>query len=299
MNLQDDNTNEDYDSSDDYDIIEEQTLLVQKFIIESLKTKIFKADTKESDSLEDQSIYNLYTTIINQGIIKPKIIKSHTYDTHDTREFLNKQYNDGIIYDKYLHSHEIDNRMYSLVSPQITRDKYEAFVDLYPCIKEPDYGSKYIRTIQIFNDCIILILPLYDDGCEKLSGFKEDIKEHENKCKILKINRQNNITESDPILTVYGYGNIMILEWNHPLNFNRDTTQLSKLVFTKFGFVTDMYWTNSLGVEYRDDLLPSHIALRSNRFDNCWYLIYNSRIKISDQDDTYENVKLTIHCCDS
>ena len=58
-----------------------------------------------------------------------------------------------------------------------------------------------------------------------------------------------------------------------------------------------MYWTDSQGVTYRQDLLPAHIALRPNRFQNCWYLEYNSKLRFQDVND--ESVNLSINCCDS
>ena len=100
----------------------------------------------------------------------------------------------------------------------------------------------------------------------------------------------------------------MILDWNHLINFNRDITQFSKLCFTKSGNVYDMHWTNKHGVEYRDNLLPSHIALRPNRFNNCWYINYNShshshmmlpKDNVDNNNNVGDVINFVIYCCDS
>jgi hypothetical protein len=238
---------------------EEQTLLVKKYILESLKCNPDIEYTRQ-----------LFDNIIHQNIIKP---------SNENQDFINKSYKCGIISDFNLHSHELDDKLYSLLSPQISREEYDIINNSYPCIKEPDYGSKFITTIKFYSHCIIIILPL----SPLLS--------------ILKIDRNNDDKEMLPTLTVYDSGNIIILDWNQFINFRRDITQLSKLVFRKNGVITDMYWTDSLGSAYRQDLLPAHIALRPNRIQNCWYLEYNSKLTFQDVND--ESVNLSINCCDS
>lgn len=237
------------------DNTEEQTLLVKNYILESLKC-----------NPDIEYVRQLFDNIIHQNIIKPR---------DENQEFINKSYKCGIISDFYLHSPELDDKLYSLLSPQISKEEYDIINNSYPCIKEPDYGSKFITTIKFYSHCIIIILQQ----------------------KILKINRNNDDKEMLPTLTVYESGNIMILDWNHSINFGRDRTQLSKLVFRKNGIITDMYWTDSLGSTYRQDLLPAHIALRPNRFQNCWYLEYNSNLTFQDVND--DSVNLSLYCCDS
>jgi hypothetical protein len=251
---------EEEDNFVNIDNTEEQTLLVKNYILESLKL-----------NPDIEYIRQLFNTIIDQNIIKSRDIN---------QEFINKSYKSGIISDFYLHSPELDDKFYSLLSPQISKEEYDIINNSYPCIKEPDYGSKFITTIKFYSHCIIIILPLLQTSLS-----------------ILKIDRKNDDKEMLPTLTVYDSGNIIILDWNHPTNFGRDSTQLSKLVFRKNGVITDMYWTDSLGVTYRQDLLPAHIALRPNRFQNCWYLEYNSKLKFQDVNN--ESVNLSIHCCDS
>ena len=237
-----DNAYEDHE----HDILEAQTLLVQNYILETIKC-----------NPDIDYIRQLVNQFIEHNIITLNNPNQTTFD-----EF-------------YLHSPYLDDKMYSYLSPQITKEEYDILDSLYPCIKEPDYGSKFINAIKFYTHCIIIILP------------------H----KILKIDRNNDVNEALPVLTVYESGNIIILEWNHSISFGRDITKLSKLVFRSNGVITDMYWTNLDGVEYREDLLPSHIALRPNRFNNCWYLEYNSKLSLQDQND--ECVNFTIHCCDS
>ena len=210
-----------------------------------------------------QYIRQLFNIIINQNL-------------------LNNQYINGIIDNVYLHNPEIDDIMLSFLSPYITKLEYDSIIELDQCLIEPNYGSKFIDSIKFYSNYIIIIFPL-DEKTQTQ--------------KIVKINRKNSEKESIPIFTVYESGNIIILDWEHPTNFNRDITQISKLYFKKNGRITDIYWSNKQGDEYRDNLLPSHSALRPNRFNNCYYFNYDSKLIFTDKDD--EIVKFTIHCCDS
>lgn len=250
-----------YDTDNEYDIdiTEENTLLLKNYIIESLK-----------HTTNTHNVRQLFNNIIRNKII---------YSRYNKRELIQKPYNDGIVNKAYLHSPEIDDIMYAFLSPRITKIEYDSIIELEKCIEEPEYGSKYIESIKFYSNYIIIIL----------NGDKKQI--------ILKIYRQYSENEACPLLTVYESGNILILDWNHPTNFSRNIGQFSKLVFTKTGIVTDINWINKEGNEYREDLLPSHIALRPNRFHNCWYLNYNSKLQL--QDNTNEVVNFTIYCCDS
>ena len=247
------------------DFTEEQTLLVKHYILESIK----------SDN--PQEIRQLFDTIIRQNIIKAK---------HHHQDYIHKPYTCGIISDAYYHSPELDDKMCWLLSPSITKSEYDILDSIHPCIKSLDYGCKFIDTIKFYADYIIIIFPL-----------DEKTNTNTNTQKILKIDRKNDIKEPTPILSVYESGTNIILDWNPFTGFGRDITKLSKLVFRNNGIVTDMYWTNAEGLEYRAGLLPSHIALRPNRFNNCWYLEYNSLLVLEDEPDEYVN--FTIECCDS
>jgi len=243
------------------DFTEEHSLLVKNYILECIK----------SDN--PQEIRQLFNTIIDQRIIKAK---------HYHQDYIHKPYKCGIINDFYLHSLELDDKINCLLSPSISKLEYDILDSISPCINSLDYGCKYIDTIKIYNDFIIIIFPL---------------DEQTNQQKFIKIDRKNDIKEPTPILSVYESGTNIILDWNPFTGFGRDITKLSKLVFRKNGIVTDMYWTNAEGLAYRAGLLPSHIALRPNRFNNCWYLEYNSILVLEDDPDEYVN--FTIECCDS
>ena len=229
-----------------HDILEAKTLLVKNYILETIK---YNPDI--------HYIRQLFNQIIERNIITLNNINQNSFD-----EF-------------YLHSPDLDDKIYSFLSQQITKEEYDIINSLYPCFKETDYGSKFINTIKFYTHCIIIIL-------------------HQ---KILKIYRNNDDKEALPLLKVDETGNFMMLEWHHAINFGRDTANLSKLVFRSNGVITDMYWTDSQDALYRKDLLPSHIALRPNRFSNCWYLEYNSRLLFEDQKD--DSVHFIIHCCDA
>jgi hypothetical protein len=253
-----------HDANQDIAITNEDYLLLTKYICKTIKP-------------EDENIPQLLTKIIQQKLIK-------FYQLHP--DFSIKPHNDGIIVDAYLHIPEIDNIIYEFLSPRISKEEYDIINDLYPDIKEIDYGSKFIDTIKFYSNFIIIIFPL-----------NEEEKKHSKSQCILKINRYNDFKAGLPILTVYEGGNNIILDWNYPTNFRDDPTQFSKLIFRNTGIITDIYWTDLQGLDYRHDLLPSHIALRPNRFDNCWYLDYNSHLKLPDE--TFEVIKFSIHCCDS
>ena len=253
------------DQDQNSDITEDHYLLLKKFILETTKPNAYKLSKMYNPEVE--SISQLFNQIIQHKLIT-------YYQLHP--DFTKKPYNDGSISDCYLHIHEIDKRMYEFFSPHITKEEYDTLNSLYPSIKEVDYGSKFIETIKFYHNFIIIILPLNE--------------------RILKIDRINNTSFGLPILTVYEGGHILILDWNPPTN-SIDPTQFSKLVFTKTGIISDIYWTDSCATEYRDEILPSHIALRPNRFNNCWYLDYNTHVKLPD--DTIDIVKFSIHCCDS
>ena len=259
------------------DMTEEQTVLVTNYIIESIK-----------HSPNIQYVHELFNNIVQQKLIKAR---------HYHQDLIDKPYIDGNISDAYLHNQEnndIDDIMYNLLSPTITKEEYDILDSLNPCIKSLDYGSKFIDFIKFYKDFIIIIFPLD----EKINATTTTPTTTPTTIqKILKIDRNNDVNESAPTLTVYESGNIIILDWNNFISFGRDTKKLSKLVFRKNGIITDMYWTNKTGEAYRDDLLPSHIALRPNRFQNCWYLEYNSTLILEDNLD--EIVNFTINCCDS
>jgi hypothetical protein len=256
----------DQDQAQDIIITDEEYLLLKTFILETTKPNAYKLSKIYNPNVE--SIRQLFIQIVQHNLIK-------YYQLHP--DFTKKPYNDGsITIHAYLHLLEIDNRMYELLSPRITKEDYDAIDALYPGVKSVDYGCKFIESIKFYHTFIIIILSL-------------------NK-RILKIERDNKITFGNPILTVFEGGNTIILDWTHPSNI-LDPTQFSKLMFTKSGSITDMYWTDLQGNEYRDEILPSHIALRPNRFNNCWYLNYNTHIKLPD--DTFDVVKFSIHCCDS
>jgi hypothetical protein len=246
------------------DITEEQTTLIKNYIIKSIK--------HSPNPHQILSIRELFNNMIQQNLIRPN-------NYH--RDLVEKPYIDGIINYGYLHNPEIDNIMYTLLSPSITKEEYELLVVSDNCIKEPDYGSRFINSIKFYSNYIIIIFPL---------------DEKKQTQKILKINRKNNDKEGVPTLTLYDSGNIIILEWNHPTNFDRNITQFSKLCFRKNGIITDIYWSSKEDDKYRDNLLPFHIALRPNRFNNCWYLEYNSKLTFEDKPD--EIVNFTINCCD-
>ena len=271
-----------YDTDHDYDhdhenyynyepvVSDEQYLLLKKYILETIKpdayklTKIYNPDT--------ETIPQLLTKIIQQNLIK-------FYQLHP--DFTIKPHNDGIIDVAYLHIPEIDTKISEFLSPKISRDEYETINALYPYVKEIDYGSKFIETIKFYTNFIIIIFPL---------------NEEEKQC-ILKIDRYNDARRGLPILTVDAGGNNMTLDWTHPSHFRDDPTQFSKLVFRKTGILTDIYWSDLHGANYRHYLLPWHIALRPNRFNNCWFLEYNSHLQLPN--NTYEVVKFSINCCDS
>lgn len=255
------------------DMTEEQTVLVKNYIIESIK-----------HSPNIQYVRELFNNIVQQKLIKAR---------HYHQGLIEKPYIDGNISDVYLHNQEsddIDTIMYSLLSPTITKEECDILDSLNPCIKSLDYGSKFIDFIKFYNDFIIIIFPC-DEKIETQTQTRTQ------KQKILKIDRNNSIEESTPTLTVNENGNIIILDWSNFISIGRDTKKLSKLVFRKNGIITDLYWSNKESVSYRDDLLPSHIALRPNRFQNCWYLEYNSTLILEDNPD--EIVNFTINCCDS
>jgi hypothetical protein len=252
-----------------FGITEEQTVLVKNYIIESIK-----------HSPNTQYVRELFNNIIQQKLIKAR-------DYH--QDLIEKPYVDGNISDAYLHNQnndDIDYIMYNLLSPTITKEEYDILDSLNPCIKSLDYGSKFIDFIKFYKDFIIIIFP-----------FDEKIDTPTPTQKILKIDRNNTIEELSPTLTVNENGNIIILDWKNMFTFGRDITQFSKLCFRKNGIITDVYWTNKEGIMYREYLLPSHIALRPNRFQNCWYLEYNSTLILEDNPD--EIVNFTINCCDS
>ena len=263
-----------YEPEPEPHITDEQYLLLEKFILETTKPNAYKLSKIYNPDTE--SISQLLTKIIQQNLIK-------FYQLHPN--FTIQPYNDGIIDAAYLHIPEINNRMYELLSPRITKEDYDTIDALYPSIESVDYGCKFIESIKFYSNFIIIIFPLNEE--EKIQEKKQ--------C-ILKINRYNDYNFGLPILTVFAGGNNIILDWTHPSNV-LDPTQFSKLVFKKSGIITDMYWSDLQGNEYRDELLPSHIALRPNRFNNCWYLDYNSHIRLSN--DTFDVVKFSIHCCDS
>lgn len=263
---QDNVHNHDQDQEQNIIITDEEYLLLKTFILETTKPNAYKLSKIYNPNVT--SIRQLFIQIVQHNLIK-------YYQLHP--DFTKKPYNDGsITIHAYLHLLEIDNRMYELLSPRITKEDYDAIDALYPGVKSVDYGCKFIESIKFYHTFIIIILSL-------------------NK-RILKIERDNKITFGNPILTVFEGGNTIILDWTHPSNI-LDPTQFSKLMFTKSGSITDMYWTDLQGNEYRDEILPSHIALRPNRFNNCWYLDYNSHIKLPN--DTFDVVKFSIHCCDS
>lgn len=250
------------------DMTEEQLVLVKHYIIESIK---------HSPNIP-------YVRDLFKNIIQQKLIKARQYH----QDLTEKPYIDGSITDDYLHHPEIDDMMYHLLSPTITKEEYELLAISENCIKSLDYGSKFIDFIKFYKDFIIIIFP-----CDE----KIEIQTKTPTQKILKIDRNNTSEEATPTLTVNENGNIIILDWSNFISIGRDTTKLSKLVFRKNGIITDLYWSNKESVSYRDDLLPSHIALRPNRFQNCWYLEYNSTLILEDKPD--EIVNFTINCCDS
>ena len=256
-------------------ITDEHYLLLKKYILETLNPDAYKIS--KINTPEGETIPQLLIKIIQQKLIK-------FYQLHP--DFSIKPHNDGIISDAYLHIPEVTNKIYDFLSPRISKEEYDILDSLTPCIKEPDYGSKYIETIKFYTNFIIIIFPLSE----------EDKTQSKTQC-ILKIDRYNDVKLGLPILTVYEGGNNIILDWNHPTHFRDDPSPFSKLIFRKNGIITDIYWTDLQGANYRHDLLPWHIALRPNRFDNCWYLDYNSHLKLPD--DTLEAVKFSIHCCDS
>jgi hypothetical protein len=248
-----------HDNPENLVFTEEHTLLVKNYILECIKSE------------HPHDIRQLFDTIIEQRIIKA-----------NHQDYIDKPYKCGIINDFYLHNPELDDKIDWLLSPSITKTEYDILDSINPCIKSLDYGCKFIDTIKFYTDYIIIIFPL---------------DEQTNTQKILKIDRKNDIKEPTPILSVYESGTNIILDWNPFNGFGRDITKLSKLVFKKYGVVTDMYWTNAEGLAYRAGLLPSHIALRPNRFNMCWYLEYNSILVLEDKPD--DIVNFTIECCDS
>ena len=244
------------------EITEEQYSLIRNYILESLKL-----------NPDIQYLRQLFNNIIHQNLINAR---NYHYP------LINKPYSNGTIDNIYLHNPEIDNIMRSFISPRITKVEYETLIELDHCIIDTDYGSKFINSIKFYSNYIIIIFPLDEQTQTQV---------------ILKIDRKNSEKEDIPIFTVYVSGNIMILDWEHPTNFYRDITQMSKLYFTKNGRITDIYWSNNQGNEYRDNLLPSHIALRPNKFNNCYYFDYYSKLIFTDKDN--ELVNFSIHCCDS
>jgi len=275
-----------YDANQDLDITDEQYVLLTKYILDTINPDAYKISKMSNQ--EGETIPQLLTKIIQQNLIKFNQLQPDlTISPH----------NDGVISHAYLHSPEIENKIYEFLSPRISKEEYDSINALYPDVEEIDYGSKFIETIKFYNNFIIIIFSLNEEEKEEKEEKKEKKeKQLKTQC-ILKIDRYNDVQIGLPILTVYAGGNNIILDWNHPTQFRNDPTQFSKLVFRKNGIITDIYWTDLQGKYYRNDLLPFHIALRPNRFDNCWYLDYNSHLKLPD--DTFEAVKFSIHCCDS
>jgi len=263
----------DHYANQDLDITDEQYLLLKNYILDTINPDAYKISKMSTQ--EGETIPQLFTKIIEQNLIKFNQLQP---------DFTISPHNDGIISHANLHSPEIENKIYEFLSPRISKEEYDSINALYPDVEEIDYGSKFIETIKFYNNFIIIIFSLNEE------------EKKETQC-ILKIDRYNDVQIGLPILTVYAGGNNIILDWNHPTQFRNDPTQFSKLVFRKNGIITDIYWTDLQGKYYRHDLLPFHIALRPNRFDNCWYLDYNSHLKLPD--DTFEAVKFSIHCCDS
>ena len=150
-------------------VTEEQTVLIKNYIIESIK-----------HSPNMQYLSELFNNIIQQKLIKAR---------HYHHDFIEKPYIDGNISDAYLHNQEnndIDDIMYNLLSPTITKEEYDILDSLNPCIKLLDYGSKFIDSIKLYNDFIIIIFPLDE---------KIDTHTPTQIQKILKIDRKNDVKE--------------------------------------------------------------------------------------------------------
>ena len=119
-------------------ITDEEYLLLKTFILETTKPNAYKLSKIYNPDVE--SIRQLFIQIVQHNLIK-------YYQLHP--DFTKKPYNDGsITIHAYLHLLEIDNRMYELLSPRITKEDYDAIDALYPGVKSVDYGCKFIESIK-------------------------------------------------------------------------------------------------------------------------------------------------------